>query len=95
MLNNVAHQINHAQSQDHYNFELTSTHIITDNNQVIKSYGIHIYNAKKYLLSNPNESCRIDDISIDREEVLNLIRLINDLDVSPIHLPEIIEDYLS
>ena len=95
MLHNVARIISHESGKCEYNYELTTIHIVTEDHHIIKSYGIKIFNTKKYLTKKPYESIRIDDISTNKNEVIELLNLMKSLDVHPIHLRDIVEDYLS
>ena len=51
------------------------------------SYGIELRYGEEIVV-------RISDVDTDREGVENLCKLCNDLKLSPIHLREVVEDYL-
>lgn len=56
--------------------------ISNDNNQETKSYGISY------------EGIIIEDISTNKEKIEKLIILSNELDLSPIHIYDVIDDFL-
>lgn len=91
----VAQSIEENFSQDKYICEVVSTYITLDNNHITKVYGLYLYNSLPYKAHQKNEFCMIADISCDVTEVLNLKSLIEELNVFPVHLRDIVEDYLS
>lgn len=78
-----------------YQCDLTETVLITEDLKMIKVYGLSLYNRKPWMASRKGESCRIDDISEDRSKVQYLKELIDELGLYPVHLKEVVEDYLS
>lgn len=63
-------------------YVLNEKTIPNDNNQEIKSYGISY------------EGIIIEDISTNKEKIEKLIILSNELDLSPIHIYDVIDDFL-
>ena len=56
--------------------------IISAEDKTVKTYGL------KY------GSVKIEDISTDEREVVKLIESLNKLDVSPVHIYDIIDDFI-
>ena len=59
----------------------------------IMSYGIKICNSDKELAKQKNEYCRIDNISPDRNKIIEFKKLLEDLELYPIHLLDVVEDF--
>lgn len=78
-----------------YQCDVTETVRLTEDLRVIKVYGLSLYNRKPWLAGRSGESCRIDDISEDRCQVQHLKELIDEEGLYPVHLRDVIEDYLS
>lgn len=58
-------------------------------------YGINMYNSNKELAELDGEHCCIEDISEDFEKVERLRKLLVEYDVYPVHLKDIVEDFLA
>ncbi len=78
-----------------YRCEITESVMILESGVYAKLYGLYLYNSDPFLARQRGEYCRVDGISPDRDEVLRLKELIEELDVYPVHLADIVEDYLS
>ncbi len=78
-----------------YRCEVTESVMILDSGVYAKLYGLYLYNRDPLLAKQRGEYSRVDGISPDYDEVLRLRDLIEELDVYPVHLAEIVEDYLS
>lgn len=81
--------------KDAYRCEITESLTIIESGVCIRLYGLNLYNVCPYRAAVPGESCRIDGITPDYDALLQLKTLIEELDVYPIHLREIVEDFLS
>jgi len=53
-----------------------------------------MYNRNPFLAKQSGEYCRIDAISDDLDEVMHIRDLIEEMDVYPVHLKDIIEDMM-
>lgn len=73
-------------SKSPYHCEMTTSYFVTEEGRIVKVYGIDLYNIDPDMTDKPNESCRLDGISDEKQKVTNLIKLIRDLDVHPVHL---------
>ena len=58
-----------------------------------RSYGIAAYTDWD-TLGTASIVASVHDISEDREQILNLVRVCNQLDLSPMHLPDVVQDFL-
>lgn len=83
------------------NFKSTYVCEITENNMFIEEtgdvtvYGINMYNRDSSTAKLEGEHCRIDNISDDIEKVRTLCEMIEECDVYPVHLKDVVEDILS
>ena len=84
-----------AVAEELYQCDLTESYVVTEEHQVVRVYGLALYNCRPERACLRGESCRVEDISDDREKVLRLKRLIDELRLYPVHLREVVEDYLS
>ena len=82
-------------STNTYVYEITECEESIEETGRIKTYGIQIYNSDRELARHKNEYCRIDNISPDYQKVFALKKLIEKLKLYPVHLPDVIEDFLS
>ena len=82
-------------NKDTYIYEVTECETFIEETGKITTYGIQIYNSDKTLANQKNESCRVDNISNDHNEILKLKDIMEELELYPIHLRDVIEDYLS
>ncbi len=80
---------------DTYVYEITQSEEFIEETGKVKTYGIRIYNADKKIAGRKNESCRIDNISTDYKKIADLKRKIEKLKLYPIHLPDVVEDFLA
>lgn len=78
-----------------YICEVTKTTVSIEDAGDITVYGINMYNSNKELANLPGEYCCIEDISDDFEKVKHLCDCLIELNVYPVHLKNIIEDFLS
>ncbi len=37
---------------------------------------------------------RIDDVSLEKDDIVNLVNFCNELELSPVHIDDVIEDFL-
>ena len=70
---------------DNYTYVLFKTNIITED-YMVQTYGIKIIGE--------NEFAMFEDISRDYDSVLRLFNLIIEGELSPVHLKDVIEDFL-
>ena len=89
------HNDNPRAEKDTYICEITTKKVSIDETGIITVYGINMYNRNKNLSELENEHCCVDDISDDLEKVKRLRGLLIECDVYPVHLKEIVEDFLS
>ena len=78
-----------------YIYEITESEEFVEETGKITSYGIHIYNSDRELAKQKNESCRIENISPDRNKIVEFKKLVEELELYPIHLPDAVEDFLA
>lgn len=81
-----------SENQTEYIYEVTEKQCFLEEKGMRKLYGIRIYHKEKLKFKEESE---VDEISDDFEEVRKLCSVLQENDVYPIHLAEIIEDYLS
>ena len=63
-------------------YKLNACTVYDENNNKIKSYGISFENEK------------IQDISINKEKIIKLVKKCNKLKISKLHIYDIVEDFL-
>ncbi len=63
-------------------WDLTQSSVVAENGSTHETYGIS------------KGSTVIRDISLNKKEILDLVKLLNKLDVSEIHARDIAEDFL-
>ena len=78
-----------------YIYEITESEEFVEETGKITSYGIQIYNSDRELAKQKNESCRIENISPDRNKIVEFKKLVEELELYPIHLPDAVEDFLA
>ena len=78
-----------------YIYEITESEEFIEETGKIMSYGIKICNSDKELSKQKNEYCRIDNISPDRNKIIEFKKLIEDLELYPIYLLDVVEDFLA
>ena len=81
-------------SKSTYIYEITESRERI-NGKVIVTYGISIDNRHRELAEKDGEHCRIDGISPDYEKVKQLKALIEEMELFPVHLHDVVEDFLS
>lgn len=69
-----------------YQYQLTTSNLIVDVEENL-THGIRASNES-------GESVKIPDISANKSEVEKLVSLCNELQLDPIHLEDIVEDFL-
>ena len=67
------------------NYIINETKIKNENNKEISTYGITYINKPNMVIS---------DISINKKKVENLVELCNKNNLSPLHLMDVIDDFL-
>jgi hypothetical protein len=67
-------------------YRITGTYKIIEN-KTFRSYGISCY------INNDLYKC-IDDITLNNYEAVYLCEKLNKLKISPVHFPDIVEDFL-
>ncbi len=82
-------------SGDIYKCVITVSREYIEETGYINTYGIDLYNADPFLAARRNESCRIDCISEDFEKIMHLKKLIDELGLYPVHLRDVVEDFLT
>ncbi len=95
MRNNTAYQWDYAMQEDRYLCEITRTTMILEDKRWIDLYGLRLYNVIPHKTVQDGEAVRVDGITDSLEEIGKLKQLIDELGVYPVHLKEIVEDYLS
>lgn len=83
------------EAEERYECFITETYLIPEGGVCIKMYGLYMHNADPLRACKKGESGRVDCITDSYEEVLKLKRLIDELDVYPVHLENIVEDMMS
>ncbi len=63
-------------------WDLTQSSVVAENGSTHETYGIS------------KGSTVIRDISLNKKEILDLVKLLNKLDVSEIHARDVVEDFL-
>ena len=81
--------------KDTYVYEITESETFVEETGKIISYGITIYNSDRELAKHKNESCRVDNISPDHNKILKLKDIMEELELYPIHLRDVVEDFLA
>ena len=77
-----------------YICKIISKNLFVEKTGNITVYGINMYNRDEKLAMDENEHCCIEDISEDFKKVYKLRELLVECDVYPIHLKDIVEDFL-
>lgn len=63
-------------------WDLTQSSVVAENGSTHETYGIS------------KGSTVIRDISLNKKEILDLVKLLNTLDVSELHARDVVEDFL-
>ncbi len=82
-------------SKDTYIYEITEGEEFVEQIGKIKSYGIMICNSDKNLAKQKNESSRVDNISSDYNKIVDFKKLLEENELYPIHLHDVVEDFLA
>ena len=82
-------------NKDIYVYEITEGEESIEETGKMMTYGIEIYNSDQTLAKQKNESCCIDNISTDYKKILKLKNLMEELELYPIHLHDVVEDFLA
>ncbi len=61
---------------------------------VVGAYSVENYTYISYGIAAPKGDYCFKDISRDKDEVENLISLCNELQLSPLHLRDVVDDFL-
>lgn len=78
-----------------YLYEITKSKILIDEQGIITVYGIRICNTNPKLAEKDGEHCLIDDISPNYNQVRRLKELIEEMELFPVHLHDVVEDFLA
>lgn len=78
-----------------YIYEVTENVELLENAGIMTVYGIEIRNANPLLAQNDGEYACIDNISPVYEDVKHLKDLMEELELYPVHLQNVVEDFLS
>lgn len=81
-------------SENAYCCEITCSDQFIDDRGLVRLYGLVLYNKQPWNASAEGESSRVDGISESYDEVLHLKMLIDELQLYPVHLWDVVEDYL-
>ena len=73
---------------DSLRYEVVKESIISDEIGIYESFGIKAVN------SEGKEMIRYDDISLNEHTVIELCEKCNDFQLDPVHLLEVIEDFI-
>lgn len=85
----------HTVSKSTYIYEITESREKIDGHGITDVYGISIYNRHRELAEKAGEYCRIDGISPDYDRIRQLKELLEEMELFPIHLRDVVEDFLS
>lgn len=86
--------ISSDEKENKYICEITRKKVFIEDTGNITVYGINMYNRNENLAMLENEHCCIDDISEDLKTVEKLVSLLTECDVYPVHLKDIVEDFI-
>lgn len=81
--------------KDTYIYEITESEEFIEETGTVKTYGILVCHSNSKFAKQKNEYCRIDNISSDYKKIVDFKKLIEKLELYPIHLPDVVEDFLS
>ncbi len=81
-------------SYDEYICEIIKNAVFIEDTGFICVYGINMYNSNPVLAKADGEHCRIEGISENLEKVQKLVNRIIKYNIYPIHLKDIVEDFL-
>lgn len=68
-------------------FQVISATIEVEDHPPITTYGIEAV--------GDTNICRVEDISSDKDTVQSLCALLQERDLSPLHLPDVVHDFLN
>ncbi|GEM_PF-4698573 len=92
---NTAMILHSADMKDRYKCTITETLVVIESGVCVKTYGLYLYNESPFLARLQGESCRIDDITESYDQALRLKELVEEMDIYPVHLRDVVEDFLS
>ena len=78
-----------------YQCDIISSYVSMESAGMVRTYGLHLYNTRPNLTANEEEACTIEDITDSYDKIVLLRQYIYELGVEPVHLREIVEDFLS
>lgn len=78
-----------------YTYEIIESQNFIEDIGLVTVYGIQIYNSDAVLAQNYGEHSHIDDISPVYDDVKRLKDLMEELELYPVHLRDVAEDFLS
>ena len=82
-------------SENVYCCDIISSEQFVDERGNVRLYGLALYNKQPQTALIEGENSRVDGITESYEEVLRLKLLIDELQLYPVHLRDVVEDYLS
>ena len=88
-------RINTNNKENSYLCEIIQSEITIEEIGSVTVYGLKLYHRDPDTAKLDGESCTVEDICDDIEPVRHLQKLITELDVSPLHLKDIAEDFVS
>lgn len=87
--------MNTNQEENSYICEIIQSEVTIEEIGSITVYGLKLYNRNPDMAKLDGEYCAIEDICEDMEAVKHLQKLIQELDVYPVHLYDVVEDFIS
>ena len=91
----MADKNNRPRSKDTYCCEITTSMVYVDDIGYIKHYGLKMYNRNSTLAGKRGEYCIVEDVTPSFDDIAELKRLIDELAIYPVHLKDVVEDFLS
>ncbi len=71
---------------------ITESDVINEDGEMYRGYGFCAFEDG---CESSMPVYRVDDLSVDRDDVIKLVKLLSENDVHPVHLPEIVDDFLA
>lgn len=84
-----------AVNRSPYRCSITETWVVVESGVCVKTYGLLLRHRDPLMAQQEGESCRVEDVSPSYEEVLALKEVIEEMDVYPVHLINVLEDHFS
>lgn len=94
-MNQAVDLIQYAPYQHKYRCRITESLTVVESGVCVITYGLYLRHRDPLIAQQMGEEEWVDAISTSYEEVLTLKQLIEEMDVYPCHLKDVIEDYLS